>query len=188
MFKKYLDIFIDFSFTPWGIVIWSAVGGIIMSILTYFTTALKVYTPLSYGIAFAFGIIAILIILKFILSIWITFSQRIFTKKPTFIEYKLENERLHLIKKSNIYKEPSCILMTPKQNTSITAPLANIIVIFERPISSSSILTKIKNISGPIPTKDSSTIDERWATIALSNIKESSYFRIYFNDTEEINN
>ena len=98
MLKKHWNTFVEFSFSAWGIAIWSAIGGDTMSILKFVTTTLQTYAPLSYGIATAFGIIAMLAILRGAISIWTAFNQRIFTKKPTFIEYKIENGKINLVK------------------------------------------------------------------------------------------
>jgi uncharacterized protein (DUF58 family) len=97
--------------TPSGATVLSAVISVIMTFLSIFTDKIIQYAPLSYGfVAFAFFFLALI----FSLSagfIWTQISQRILTKKETFLEYKIENRRINLVKKSNIYKEPYCELI-----------------------------------------------------------------------------
>lgn len=184
-----------------------------MTFLTYLTTALQDYAPLSYGVAASFGIIAMIVILRGAISIWISFSQRLTTKKATYIEYKINSRRSNLVKKSNIYQEPSFSLLeklTPespapdlnrnqKRTIKATQPAspqvvklkqdeclsAQILVLFEKPIASSSMHIKIESISGNCPTIEFASNNERWASVAISNIYDGCYFRISFNDIEE---
>jgi len=207
MLKKGWDIFVGWSFTPWGLTTWSAVGGGIMLRLTYLTTQLQQYAPVSYGVAAIFGIIASVVLLRLLLSIWLAISQRLATKKPTFLEYKIENGRINLVSKSNIYKEPSCEFqdnMVVKQNHPIgqnreqkrqieathTGPAqtvtklpssASILVHFDKPIVPADFHVRIEQIVGNCPTREASSIDERWSHIVLGKITDNCSFRIRFN-------
>jgi hypothetical protein len=200
MFKKYYNTFVEFSFSPIGTGVWATIGGGIMAILTYLTTALQQYSPLSYGIAVFFGLISTLIVIRLILSAWLSFSQRLYTNKPTFVEYKIDNRRINLVRKSNMYREPSVVLedIKPSQqnrkqrradqsnnNEQPDIISARINAIFERPITSSSMHLKIESISGQCPTRENSIMDERYGNLTISNIKDGSYFRICFNDNQE---
>lgn len=207
MLKKCWDVFVGWSFTPLGTAFWGSVGGGIMWLLTSLTTALNDYAPLSYGIAFFAGVIIAILILRGALSIWISFSQRLFTKKPTFIEYKVENRRINLIAKENIYREPLCNFQD-KKHLKITNPVpqnraqkrkaeatqdvpsqsitdlpssASFLVHFEKPIHQSALHVRLENKAGSYPVMEGHVIDERWANVVLSNIPDNCSFIIKFN-------
>lgn len=201
--KKVWDILIGWSFTAWGVATWNVVGAGIMLGLTYMTTYLEPYAPLSYGIAAFLGMTSIMILLRLVLSIWISFSQRLTTKKPTFIEYKISSRRTNLFKKSNIYQEPSCVLLdskqadepnrsqrrldksSPKSSPQVDDALSiQVMTLFEKPIASSSMHLRVESISGRCPTIETSSNNERWARVVLCNIQDGCYFRIWFNDIE----
>jgi len=207
MLRKCWDIFIGWCFTPLGIAFWGSIGGGIMWLLTSLTSALSDYAPLSYGIAFTIGIIISITILRGVLSIWISFSQRLFTRKPTLIEYKVENRRINLVAKQNIYKEPLCDFRDQKhfkitnpvpQNRSQTRKLqatqpvpsqtisnlpssASFLVHFEKPLHQSTLHVRIENKAGTFPVMEGHAIDERWANVVLTNIPDNCSFIIKFN-------
>ncbi|MES2204703.1 MAG: hypothetical protein V4496_05725 [Pseudomonadota bacterium] len=193
MRKKIFEFLFEWSFSFWGNTIWCAAVSIVMAVLTFLTNALKNYSPLSYGVTIVFGIITTLIILRLLLSIFVTFNQRVATKKPTFVEYKIHNRRMTLVKKSNIYQEPSTTLMdptlTPSTQQQATVPNSclslTVLATFEKPIASISMHLKIEQISGQCPTIDGSNTTERWAQVRINNIHDECYFRIWFNDIAE---
>ncbi len=57
-----------------------------MAALTYFTSGLAAYAPLSYGIVGSFGVIIGLYICKSVNNI---FAMK-YTNKPIFVEYRME--------------------------------------------------------------------------------------------------
>lgn len=180
-----------------------------MLLLTHLTTILKDYAPLSYGLSFFIGVIIAIVILRGLLSIWISFSQRLFTKKSTFIEYRVENRRINLVAKENIYKEPLCNFQdkkhlnlqvanqvpqnrqqkratqatqqVPSQTITDLPSSASFLVHFEKPIHQSVLHVKLENKVGTFPVMEGHTIDERWSNVVLTNIPDNCSFIIRFN-------
>lgn len=83
-------------------------------------------------------------------------------------------------------KSQKSIAQQPAQSTGPAVvhlkASAHIIVIFEKPILTSGMHLQLENIGGKMPTKDNQSCDERWASIALSDLEEDASFRIRFND------
>lgn len=198
------DAFFKWLFSPSGMAVLSVLGGFSMLSLNYFTTALQELAPLSYGVAFLIGVLAILWILNLSVAIWQKFSGTHLTKEATFLEFKVEHGRINLIAKGNIYKEPNTSFVNNHQVTLPTpganrrdrrakeamqiAPVvsqlphtAQIIVQFEKAIAPSSFHLRLEGIVGQCPVRDTSALDERWAIITLSNILDNCSFRIRFN-------
>jgi hypothetical protein len=170
-----------------------------MGILAYFTHAISQYAPLSYGFSVAAGLAIGLLLLKLYNNVMTSKT----TEEPTFIEYRMNNGRINLIKKSNIYKEPSVQLQDltvinqpqPAENRAArrgkgqqaqVAEARNfksavITALFQRPLSSESIHFHIEEIGGGCPTREISSVDNRWASIAIANIADNCSFRIHFN-------
>jgi len=180
------NIITNWAFTDKGIAVLTAVWGIVMGILTYFTKALSIFSPLSYGLAVALGLMIGLHLCRLFNK---TFSEK-YTNERTYVEYKIENRRINLVKKSNIYKEPSVTLVdnqiinaasvpsTPRQTHG---PLsANILVNFEKPIKPSQFHVMLESIVGVSPTRENSSMDERWSSLVITNIQDNCSFRIRF--------
>lgn len=177
-----------------------------MAFLAYLTEGLKAFAPASYGVAFVFGVVSVFCVMRIMVSIYIGISQRVTTKKKTYIDYKMENGRIVLVGKSNIYKEPSVtlnVLMAPeapstpliannqrnanrlaKKNPAVlkeTGKTASILVLFEKPVASETFHIRVESGVGKCPTREMSSMDNRWASIAISHLEDECSFRICFN-------
>ena len=196
-------IFTNWLFTEKGTAAIALLWGAIMAALTYFTHSLDIFAPLSYGLLASLGIILGLHVCRLANS---TFSQR-FTKKPTFVEYKMEKGRINLVKKSNIFGEPAArlniqlvqdkpqmIASNPrnkrrldKKNASLTlkehdSKSLSVLVIFDRPLANSDFHVHIVGLGGTCPTREASDINSRVSTVALSNVSNDCSFQIWFNE------
>lgn len=108
---KIVGQFIAWLFTdPIGAFFQGVVWGAIMTFCAYLSGTFKEYGALAYCIAFFATFFAAILLALLAGWIWTHISHRLGTTKPTFIEYKFQNGRMHLVKKSNIYKEPTCSL------------------------------------------------------------------------------
>lgn len=201
------NLIIAWLFSPLGIAAIGTIGGLAITILTFFTAQLNSYAPLSYGLAMICGIILALIILYLLASIYIAVQGNFKTKKPTFLEFRVEQRRVTIINKSNIYKEPSVGLSDFHQYDS-PAPAEvgnrkqrramavsgetsrqvigknltlNLRVMFDKPIDPTTFHTRIEPLEGTCPTRDESVMDERCCDMILSNLQDNSSFRIRFN-------
>lgn len=180
-----------------------------MLILTHISGLFSQFGLLAYGVIFFVAFFAS-IILTFIAGwIWTHISYILGTKKSTFVKYKVENFRLNLIGKSNIYKVPHTKFLDatympaqvmPSHNrqnrraqvSQQTSPLppavrtldAFIVVQFQKPIRSSAFHLRIENDGGTSPITGDTCIDERWGLVQLSGLEEGSAFRICFNSDD----
>lgn len=199
------DLFVGWLFTAPGIAVCTAIGGVVMAWSTYATVALKEYAPLSIAVASVFGFISVLAMLRIAASCYLVIKRSLNTKKSTFIEVKIENRRANLVAKSNIYKEPSMQLedgrivniqaapqdANRKTRRAVAAQAAptftqlpvkiNIMAHFEIPIAPETFLVRVESLFGAAPTKEASSVDERFANVVLANVPDSCTFRVYFN-------
>lgn len=73
--------------------------------------------------------------------------------------------------------QPSPAAQPPAQDK----PQAFIIVLFERPISTSSFHLRLEAVAGVVPRKEQSGMDEKWCFIGISEIHDNCIFKIRFN-------
>ena len=200
------NIFVTWLFSQAGAAFIATLVATGMTYLVHLTEAFQTYKPASYGFVFFISIILILLII-FVMMHIVAFIKKIeHTDLSTFVEYKIENGVAYLTKKSNIYKEPSSTLMdirfveqteqpahnrTQKRTPVSKIPVIpqvigqerklNLLIVFNKPIKPENFLVRMEPLFGKLPTRDISSIDERWCSIALSNVQDNSSFRIRFN-------
>lgn len=196
------NFFSNWAFSNAGIAFFASASGLMMGGLAYLTTEFQAYAPFSYGLAIAFGLILGLIICSQFNRVW---AAR-FTTKPTFAEFKMEKGRINLVKKSNIYGEPSVDLgiVAVQEQPAIQAnsarnqkrlnernpptfkehdlKTASIRVIFDKPVANSNFHVHLVSVGGQCPTRIASAIDNRTANVALENITNDCAFQVWFNE------
>jgi len=197
------DFFINL-FTDKGAATLAVIWGVVMTILAHLTGSFDEYQPFLHGVVFFLFFFLAFILWLLIGWLWNIVSEKIMTKKATYVEYKVENGRLNLTAKSNIYKEPTCMLnvviptqvikpnraqrragknmpVVVQKDGSRKMVSAFLIVVFEKPIHPSSFHLRLEPMGGTSPTKDSHGYDERYAHIGISNLTDDAAFRIRFN-------
>lgn len=189
-------------FTDKGIAFITAIWGIIMGILTYFTDIIKLFAPLSYGLIISLGLFIGLHLCRLFNSIFTTK----YTSRPTFIEYKMEKGRINLIKKSNIWAEPNFMLnvtlipdsppiqannarnqkrleaKTPTTFKEHELKTATIQTTFDKPIAPESFHIHLVKDVGQCPAILHCSITMRNATVVLGELTNDCSFRIWFNE------
>jgi hypothetical protein len=199
-------------FTNQGTTICSIVGGAIMALLAYLTKGFDSYSPASYGAAFLFGAIAILIAIRLMASSYLAITRNLRTKDETFIEYGVDNNHADITASANIYKGPLTTVTgvtliqvnagpAPKKNRShpqiphgqdhlpsaqSAAPdnggSLDFVILFDRPIANVK-LPKVTKKTGHTPKVLNCVMDERWCKFTLAEIKNGAVFRVDFNHT-----
>lgn len=192
-------------FSAQGIAVCGIVGGAIMAFLTYLTKNLDGYSPLSYGVAAVFGIISIIIILRSLIAIYIAFNEQMYTKKPTYIEYRMEQGRINLVSKSNIWGEPAFALgihleqspaaqansqrnqrrlekKHPVKVTEHELKTGTIHAVFDRPIAPKSFHVHLVKGVGKCPVRMASNIHSRGASVELNEITNDCSFQVWFSE------